>query len=114
MNGRRNQGGRSARQWGILPWRLGAVYEFTGTWAVRRNSGSGHEKADDAGTLWVAISVVSSVVPEAQHNNNKGREEFKRALVLRERRQQESAERGARLRQLSSICGICLTLGNCW
>ena len=35
--------------WVILPWRLGAVHEFTGTWAARTNSGSGHEEAADAG-----------------------------------------------------------------
>ena len=36
-----------------FPWRLGAVHEFTK--AARRNSGSGHEKAADAGlglVLW--------------------------------------------------------------
>ena len=39
--------------WVVLPWRLGAVHEFTK--AARRNSGSGHEKAADAGlglVLW--------------------------------------------------------------
>ena len=64
--------------WVILPWRLGVVHEFIGTWAARRNSGSGREKASDAGlslllcrsdklpvihTPWVAISVVSMVAP---------------------------------------------------
>ena len=41
--------GRPVVWWVILPWRLGAVQ------AVRRNSGSGHEKAADAGLgplLW--------------------------------------------------------------
>ena len=62
----------------ILPWRLGAVHEFPGTFAARRNSGPGYEKAGDAGLgvlLWGsgnclgstrlgwAISMVSSVAP---------------------------------------------------
>ena len=39
----------------MLPWCLGAVHEFTGTWAARENAGSGHEKAADVGLgllLW--------------------------------------------------------------
>ena len=39
----------SSDWWVILPWRLGTLHEFTGTLAFRRNSGSGHERATDAG-----------------------------------------------------------------
>ena len=49
------QYGTSSAGWVVLPWRFGIVHEFTGTWAERRNSGPGHEKAADAGLnllLW--------------------------------------------------------------
>ena len=45
----------SSGWWAILLWHHGPVHEFTGTWAARRNAGSGHEKAADAGLgllLW--------------------------------------------------------------
>ena len=45
----------SSGWWVITAWRLGTVHEFSGTQAARRNSGSGHEKASDAGLgllLW--------------------------------------------------------------
>ena len=41
--------GTSSSWWVILPWRLGAVHEFTGTWTGKTNSGLRHEKAADAG-----------------------------------------------------------------
>ena len=80
--------GASSGWWVNLPRRLGAVHEFTGTQAARRNAGSGHEQAAGAGlglllwrvgqllvihTPWVAISVVNSVAPTvstAQHSGS--------------------------------------------
>ena len=75
--------------WVNFPWRAGTVLEFTGTWAARRNSGPGREKAADAGLsllLWrvgqllvirtpcVALSVVSSVdTTLSTVKQNKGR-----------------------------------------
>ena len=38
-----------------LSWRLGAVRGLTGSQAARRNSGSGHEKAADAGLGSLAL-----------------------------------------------------------
>ena len=81
---------KSSERWVILPVRLGAVHDFTGTVVARSNPGSGHEMAADAGvvccsgglphlpvirTPWVALSVVSSVdralSTAQQHNETK-------------------------------------------
>ena len=52
----------SSGWWVILPWRLGTAHEFTGTQAARRDPGSGHEKAADAG---LGLSLWSACDPHA-------------------------------------------------
>ena len=45
--------------WVILPWRVGAVHEFIGTWAAKRNSAPGREEVADAGLgllLWGLVN----------------------------------------------------------
>ena len=52
--------GTSSGWWVILPWRLGTMHEFTGTWAPRRNAGSWHEKAP----MQVSCSVVRTTASD--------------------------------------------------
>ena len=49
----------------ILAWCLGAVHEFIDTWAARRNSGPGHEKAADAGLVVLLLDSDNSFDPRA-------------------------------------------------
>ena len=57
--------GTSSGLWVILPWRLGAVHEFTGIQAAMRNSGSGHRKAAGAG---LGLLLWGSDTPKQNRN----------------------------------------------